>query len=56
MSFDGGFLFVELADFDKVEPEWPDHHLSLWDKPDAGTLRWISLHSQTSPMYVFERP
>lgn len=56
MTFEGCFLFVELADFEKVEPEWPERRLCLWDKPAAGALGWASLHNQTSPLYVFELP
>lgn len=54
MSFDGCFLFVELADFESIDPGWPEQRLALWDKPGDGSLHWSSLHNQTSPMYVFE--
>jgi len=56
MTFDGCFLFVELTDFEKIEPDWPERHLALWDQPAAGAVHWASLHNQTSPLYAFELP
>jgi hypothetical protein len=54
MTFDGCFLFVELADFTEIDTDWPSQHLALWDRPSDGALQPGSLHNQTTPMYVVE--
>lgn len=56
MHFEGCSLFVELADFERMEPDWSERRLGLWDNPADGPVLWASLHNQTSPLYVFELP
>lgn len=45
------FLFVDLEEFEPVEPGWILDHVELWDQPGR-LIDQGGLGNQTSPLYV----